>query len=117
LVGDKLEFYHGFLVACELLPLKSLSATVLESAAARALFSFSMNTFSILFAWPLSLALNYNKLTFGVDLNSGLADPDLTGFLFLLLLSKSLFYPLLMVKQSFICLLWILCCSENGLVI
>jgi hypothetical protein len=52
LVGDKLEPYHGwfFLVAWELLPLKSLSATVLESAAAKALCSFSMNTFSILFA-------------------------------------------------------------------
>lgn len=96
--GDRLFEVPHFLVAWELLPWKSLSATVLESAYA-ALASFSFKAFSILLVWPLSLALNYNKLTVGVDLNSGLADPDLTGLLLLPLATKSLLFPLLRVKH------------------
>jgi len=106
-----------FLVAWELLPWKSLSATVLESATYTALASFSCIAFSILLVWPLSLALNYNKLTVGVDLNSGLADPDLTGLLLLPLATKSLLFPLLSVKHWVMCLEWIFCCSEYALVI
>ena len=63
------------------------------------------------------MKLNYNKLTVGVDLNSGLADPDLTGLLLFPLATKSLLFPLLSVKHWVMCLEWIFCCSEYALVI